>query len=353
MDVFATECLLKVNAPPYFFLADVRATLQCHPIVGRQAGPATMHPHTSLPPPPPQLHGEIDDAQTTATVDVGGVTFRAVKRSPGLWGRLTAEGATKEDLAQRRAASIEAAHRRIEARDSQRYSWRCDAAVCVSWLRRSGIARALFLLHRCSNSVTHPSSHPSQEARRLKLGERKRYEKDLTHQTFDLDSAKRREVDRLKALELEAERRRVGLLPSGAEGDEDDEEEDEEEGAGVMEEEDAPMLDHPDYHGRGWRGTGQGRGEGEGESWSRRHVVVEGGEGEEDEEGQRGKGIPAQREGAVGSDGRTEAAAPPVTFRPLPPPRARAEAVAVEFTQLQTPHLPAREKREAEIAEYR
>ena len=42
-----------------------------------------------------------------------------------------------------------------------------------------------------------------------------------------------------------------------------------------------------------------------------------------------------------------------VTFTPLPPPRQPLEPVSVQFTKLETDHLPAREHREEEIRIYK
>mmetsp|Transcript_388 Transcript_388/g.1460 ORF Transcript_388/g.1460 Transcript_388/m.1460 type:complete len:319 (+) Transcript_388:68-1024(+) len=89
LDVFASSCYLKVNAPPYLFSCD--------------------------------LEGEIVDAECVATVDAKGVEFRCPKAFPGTtWGRLrreTKEGGpeTKAATAERRRASVEAAHARVTA----------------------------------------------------------------------------------------------------------------------------------------------------------------------------------------------------------------------------------------------
>jgi hypothetical protein len=89
LDVFASSCYLKVNAPPYLFSCD--------------------------------LEGEIVDAECVATVDAKGVEFRCPKAFPGTtWGRLrreTKEGGpeTKSLTAERRRASVEAAHARVTA----------------------------------------------------------------------------------------------------------------------------------------------------------------------------------------------------------------------------------------------
>ena len=89
LDVFASSCYLKVNAPPYLFSCD--------------------------------LEGEIDDAACVATVDAAGVAFRCPKLVPGTtWGRLRREtgGPSPEAraaTAERRRASVEAAHARVTA----------------------------------------------------------------------------------------------------------------------------------------------------------------------------------------------------------------------------------------------
>ena len=85
-DVFAASCYLKVNAPPYLFSCD--------------------------------LEGEIVDGECVATIDDQGVAFRCPKATPGVrWGRLRREAtpATRAAIADRRRASVEAAHRRVVA----------------------------------------------------------------------------------------------------------------------------------------------------------------------------------------------------------------------------------------------
>ncbi|MEW5311990.1 MAG: hypothetical protein WDW38_003655 [Sanguina aurantia] len=58
-----------------------------------------------------------------------------------------------------------------------------------------------------------------------------------------------------------------------------------------------------------------------------------------------------REQGLVGA-GKTQEAGP-VTFTPLPPPRTRLQAVPVDFTRLETGHLPARQVREEEIKAYK
>ena len=87
LDVFASSCYLKVNASPYLFSCD--------------------------------LEGEIDDVACVATVDAAGVSFRCPKLVPGtIWGRLRRETGAPEAraaTAERRRASVEAAHARVTA----------------------------------------------------------------------------------------------------------------------------------------------------------------------------------------------------------------------------------------------
>ena len=90
LDVFASSCYLKVNAPPYLFSCD--------------------------------LEGEIDDAECVATVDAAGVSFRCPKLVPGTtWGRLGRETGgpsspeARAATAERRRASVAAAHARVTA----------------------------------------------------------------------------------------------------------------------------------------------------------------------------------------------------------------------------------------------
>lgn len=83
IDVCASEVYIKVNAPPYFFEADLLAA--------------------------------VDDERTVAAVDATGVTFTLHKREEGLWGRLTSD-LDKAARRERRAASISAAHDKANAK---------------------------------------------------------------------------------------------------------------------------------------------------------------------------------------------------------------------------------------------
>jgi hypothetical protein len=57
--------------------------------------------------------------------------FRAVQRTPGLWGRLQAEG-SKEQLLARRNASIDAAHELEQQARMQRLERKQKEERCVS-----------------------------------------------------------------------------------------------------------------------------------------------------------------------------------------------------------------------------
>ena len=57
------------------------------------------------------------------------------------------------------------------------------------------------------------------------------------------------------------------------------------------------------------------------------------------------KGARGDDSGDDGDDDRRGSAQAVVTFKPLPPPRIKLEPVRVEFTKLETGHLPARSGR--------
>lgn len=93
-DVFATDCLLKVNAPPYLLIAD--------------------------------LYGHVDESQTVASIATGCITFRLTKAAKcrGTWSQLeVSPPATDEDRAEtakRRNESIDRAHARIQSERKSR-----------------------------------------------------------------------------------------------------------------------------------------------------------------------------------------------------------------------------------------
>ncbi|GLC51791.1 hypothetical protein PLESTB_000548900 [Pleodorina starrii] len=301
-DVFATDAFLKVNCPPYLFALD--------------------------------LHKEVDDSRSSATIVPGGVVFKLFKREPGLWGRLAASG-DKADLTRRRNASIDRAYREVE------------------------------------------------EARKARIARKQQEDKSATQRSMDLDRRKRQEVDRRKAEELAEERGRLeqwqrGLgQGDGGDAESDYEDEEEEEGAegrqggaaatrGSVDPEEAPVPDHPDYHGRGWRPSKTAAAAAAEASGRRSGGRGKGSDSGDDEDaGGKGSGSDGDREDGEGgsmaaANGGPRAAAAPsraaaagVSFKPLPPPRARLEPVQVSFTKLETGHLPARQQREEEIRAFR
>lgn len=292
-DVFAADCLLKINSPPYLLIVD--------------------------------LFGFVDEKRTVATITPEGVTFRLSKteKCRGLWGQLEASCDGDEDkakLVQRRNESVDRAHARIET------------------------------------------------ARRLRLERVKMEEREATDRQIQLERRRRQEIEKRKKQELEEEKSRLlawqkdmygadGKAPSRVTADDSDYEEEEEEGekerrkAKKEMQAEALMPDHPDYHGKGWRATVADR-------------PVEGGhkkgptatptfDDDDDHEEGKDQGLKLtiveeeDKEDAMaeGNGGAATAA----SFMPLPPPRIRLEPVSVNFTKLETGHLPARAQREEEI----
>ncbi|KAJ9532516.1 hypothetical protein QJQ45_010595 [Haematococcus lacustris] len=291
-DVSATDCMIKVNSVPYLLLID--------------------------------LHGGVDDARSSATLTTEGVRFNLYKVSPGLWGRLDAVG-DKELLTQRRNASIERAHARMEA------------------------------------------------ARKERLERKQKEERAAVDRQIAVERAKRQEIERRKQHELHTERAELVAWQSSVagsgqhhpaappaiaaslnhRGDDSDYDEDDVQGvaagAGAK---DAVMPDHPDYHGKGW-------------SQSRSSVPSSKSNGrmaqEQDQQGQQ------QQDGDGGEEDEQGPSTPPLAprtkhqaaveeeevFRPLPPPRLKLQPVKVVFTQLEMPNLPAREQREVELKDWK
>ncbi|WIA41961.1 hypothetical protein OEZ86_009265 [Tetradesmus obliquus] len=86
--LFCSDRLVKLNAPPYLLLLDLKAP--------------------------------VDDDQSTATVLHGRkVVFQLAKAEPGLWGTLTAEG-EKSTIKQQRDESVQRAHEKQVAAQQQR-----------------------------------------------------------------------------------------------------------------------------------------------------------------------------------------------------------------------------------------
>lgn len=114
----------------------------------------------------------------------------------------------------------------------------------------------------------------------------------------------------------------------------------------------ATACDHPDYHGRGWR---KEAGAVTSTSKAKHSIASSGGraadargesgsESEEDNVARLGAGVASESESEEGRGGPIVPAA--ASFKPLPPPRIRLQPVQVNFTKLETGHLPAREHRE-------
>ncbi|GIM07741.1 hypothetical protein Vretimale_11827, partial [Volvox reticuliferus] len=309
-DVFATDAFLKVNYPPYLFALD--------------------------------LYKEVDNSRSSATIIPGKVVFKLFKRESRLWGCLAASG-DKTELTRRRNASIDRAYLVLE------------------------------------------------EARKARLARKQQEDKNATQRSMDMDRRKRQEMERRKAEELAQERGRLEEWQRELQGDGVDAESDYEDEGGEGEDEaeeqqgcsaihgsdseTAAAPDHPDYYGRGWRppkagdassgaataaASGTRRGGTGASARGRRarrssddesnevkdHAKACDSRGSSDSEGED----PAVRGAAVAEPQRPASG---VTFKPLPPPRARLEPVQVSFTKLETGHLPAREQREEEIRAFR
>lgn len=300
-DVFATDCLLKVNAPPYLLIAD--------------------------------LYGFVDESHTVASISSGCITFRLTKAAKcrGTWGQLeVSPPVTEEDkaeIAKRRNESVDRAHARIEAE------------------------------------------------RKARLERVKQEEKEATDRQIEMERKRRQEIEERKKQELQEEKRKLNdwqmdlKKPMSSNKDEDDSDyEDEEEvkndQPAVKEEE--PMPDHPDYHGKGWRR------EAKKQPGRTKEVMIKEGVKEnnvfvvrdksllyesddEDHEPDQGKEVkPEAKQGEVVPSSFWPApSTTAAVFKPLPPPRIRLEPVPVQFTKLETSHLPARAQREEEIKVYK
>ncbi|KAK9829267.1 hypothetical protein WJX72_004865 [[Myrmecia] bisecta] len=252
----------------------------------------------------------VDDTRSRATLRQKGVTFLLYKKDAGYWPKLEVMG-DKAAIVQRRNDSISKAHARVEA------------------------------------------------ARLAELQLLEKAAKDATDRQIELDRRKRQLIEDNKAAELASERARLlnwqAKLGHGPGADGDSESEEDEAAA------EAIMPDHPDYHGRGWLPPApleglSGSQHAAIDSMSRAEPVAAPSQGitpahiweeaDETDELQQSD-LDADKENKGAHDAAT------VTFTPLPPPRHTLEPVLIEFTELETEHLPARETREVELRTYK
>lgn len=146
-----------------------------------------------------------------------------------------------------------------------------------------------------------------------------------------------------------------GCFVLRAANDSDTESEDEGGEAEVKASVDAPMADHPDYHGKGWRGGeeeggpegGAAKGSSTPDRTEEKKPLWDAGDASSDEEEEDTAVDDAASSSSSDDEGGDGARPQPTTFRPMPPPRRAMEAVEVEFTKLEMDHLPARENRGA------
>ena len=288
-DVFAASCYLKVNAPPYLFSCD--------------------------------LEGEIVDGECVATIDDQGVAFRCPKATPGVrWGRLRREAtpATRAAIADRRRASVEAAHRRVVAEK-----------------------RAAAEAREKAKKAYQEKQWAIEQHRRKTIEARQ-----------DAEMAEERE--RIRRWQEETDRAAAGLPaldPAAESEDEDvpyDSDDDEKTRAAkeartrkAREREFAAKILTPDA-------LVAAEGEDAGVAPASRvpeealdRMLLE-----DDDDAERETSKPAKR------PMKKPPAMRPIERREMPPPRATTR-VAVAFTKLETDHMPARAHREKEIREWK
>lgn len=295
----AASCYLKVNAPPYLFSCD--------------------------------LHGEIDDGACVATVTSEGVEFTCAKASVGQrWGRLKREvtAATKAEVTARRARSVEAAHARVVAERAA-----------------------------------------AREAK-------KKAEKAYLEKQWEMEQNRRKTIEERQDAEMEAERERIRLwqektdrqaagLDPDVESEDDEVDYDSDDDAETRalkeartrvarEREFAAKILTPDAVAAAEGDVGVDEGTKISEEDLDRMLL------EEDDENVGGNVAHGGKDASGAGDGSRPAATPKpkkkvvvkLERRELPPPRASVN-VTVDFTKLETDHMPARETREKEIREWK
>ncbi|GAX82265.1 hypothetical protein CEUSTIGMA_g9693.t1 [Chlamydomonas eustigma] len=300
-DVFATDSMIKVNCSPYLLLID--------------------------------LHGVVDDSKTVVTISQEGILFRLLKTQKGLWCQLEATG-EKDEILKRRNSSIDRAHERVAAVHKQR------------------------------------------------LERKQKEDREATQRQIELERKRRQEMENRKKQELEDERRQLEdwqknistskTMASAADMSKVADDSDYESDGEAVPEAAAPasgsqtMPDHPDYHGKGWRASNTNHdADGGVQTWSEgRGVASKAGRAKKgaEEEGMSGDeefDDAVKKDQAVAEDSEikeeleVDQQSQVISFKPLPPPRMRLEPVRVDFTKLETGHLPARENREEEIRLYK
>lgn len=195
--------------------------------------------------------------------------------------------------------------------------------------------------------------------------------RDATAEYLAVQESKRQYIEACKAAELAGERTSLAAWQTGLPGGQ----EHEQEPAGMCRPQQAGCAaavdgcagnaaqDHPAYYGRGnWPSTSVGGSAPPGADAlesngnSKAAAQADNIRAELCHGGVEGSSTGAAHTGGQEADAavaRPPAACPARRFKPPPPPRAAAARVLVDFTPLQTRHLPARAAREADIRAYR
>jgi dyslexia susceptibility 1 candidate gene 1 protein len=304
LDVFASSCYLKVNAPPYLFSCD--------------------------------LEGEIDDAACVATVDAAGVAFRCPKLVPGTtWGRLRREtgGSSPEAraaTAERRRASVEAAHARVTA--EKKAASERKAQVDKAYLEKQ------WALERTRRETIERRQEEEMAEERERL---RRWQEEgdarAAAGVLSYDSGEDVEYDSDDDAETRAAKQKRTRV--------------------AREREFADAILTPDAVAAAERENGS-----DGPSVPtlavpdaalEKMLVADDGADEDAETARRSKRA-AEAKAKATARARADAAAARSAerARSVPPPRAATRA-EVGFTQLETDHMPARASREREIREWK
>ena len=308
IDVFASSCYLKVNAPPFLFSCD--------------------------------LHGEIVEQTCVATVDAFGVHFRCPKAEPGItWGRLRREVAggnlanaveERDLLTERRRASVEQAHARVVAE------------------------------------------------KRAELKKKERTDKAYLEKQWELERTKRVTIERRKDAEMAEERARLRLwqedsdkrAASGGNNSDEDVEYDSDDDVTARaakekgtrkarEREFADAILTPDAV-QAAEGLGSVLVEPKPVDCKMNDKALEAmlvrddaDETESDRVTVERKTLELKQKQKAKASEEARAAKAAHLNRPFPAKRQTIQPVTIEFTKLETDHMPARASREREIREWR
>ncbi len=160
-DVFATDCMVKVNLAPYLLVLDLSGEVDPTRTIATFTTPSGVTFRLFKVPHRAQAGAQVRRQQRPDAV-VGQAFTRAAslvpthaQRQPGLWGRLEAQGG-KEELTRRRNASIDRAHAFAEEQRKARLERKQKEARCAPLPRsKTQLVSSVAARHYLTISMHH------------------------------------------------------------------------------------------------------------------------------------------------------------------------------------------------------